>query len=77
MDVNDIYTKPTGKDIPFRLMPTEVLNFSSNSHFENIAVREAYSLEKSWQNATHTGFENEWRSIMRIAAISDINLPTF
>ena len=39
----------------------------SNYHFENIAVREAlvhdlfggYSLEKSWQNATHTAFRNE------------------
>jgi len=31
-------------------------------------VREAYSLEKSWQNATHTAFGNEWGAIMRIAA---------
>jgi len=32
-----------------------------------MAVREASSLEKSWQNATHTVFGNECGPIMRIA----------
>ncbi len=55
----------------FRILKFCSLNLST-SHFENIAVREASSLEKSWQNATHTVFGNECGPIMRIAVL---NLP--